>query len=102
MSSDPVTVGTRVQIGYRLLTASQRAPGLPADTAALSYEMRARGILLEPGRLGEPVSIRTPTGRRLTGTLIDAGPADTHSFGRPPQALVAAIESITALRAELE
>ena len=66
-----VASGTRVAVRQRLLEPHERAPSLPEDTADLPYEALVRGILLEP--------------------------ADAHTFGRPPAALVAVDEAISEL-----
>jgi hypothetical protein len=97
-----VSAGTRVQIRYTLLTATERAPGLPEDTRAVPYEIRANGILLADGHVGAQASLRTSAGRELRGTLDVVEPADEHTFGRPHPALLQAIAGIERLREELE
>jgi 2-amino-4-ketopentanoate thiolase alpha subunit len=84
----PIPAGTRVEIRARVLDPADRAPGLPPDTAALPYEMRARGTLVEPCAVGEEARILTAARRTLVGTLTVVEPADTHTFGRPHPALV--------------
>jgi 2-amino-4-ketopentanoate thiolase alpha subunit len=95
--TDHVAAGTRVQIRFTLLEPPERAPGLPADTAAVPYEGRVRGALVAPAAPGERATVRTATGRELSGTLEIVEPADLHTFGRPPRALVDAIEHIRPL-----
>lgn len=90
-----------MQIRFTLLDASERAPGLPEDTARVPYVGRVRGWLVSGGRLGEPAVVRTATGRELAGELEIVEPADTHGFGRPQPALVEAIEGIQRVRGEL-
>jgi 2-amino-4-ketopentanoate thiolase alpha subunit len=94
--------GTRVELRRTLLGAAERAPGIPPDTAGAPYEMRVRGRLAAPARLGEAATIVTPTGRRIEGVLDVVAPADDHSFGRPHPVLAAAAEEIAALREELD
>ncbi len=89
--------GTRVTVRQRLLEHHERAPSLPEDTAALPYEAIVRGILLEPADVGGEAAIRTASGRVLRGRLEEVEPADTHTFGRPSPALVAADEAISDL-----
>ena len=86
-----------MQIRFTLLEPSERAPGLPADTAAVPYAGRVRGTLVAPATLGEPATVRTAIGRELSGTLEVVEPADLHTFGRPPRALVDAADRIAAL-----
>lgn len=91
-----VTAGSRVQIGYTLLKPEERAPGLPADTAQVPYDVKVRGILQRPAAIGDRVTVTTATGRQLAGVLTVVDPADTHTFGRPVAALVQTMESIAA------
>jgi hypothetical protein len=96
-----VSTGTRVEIVHRLLEPSERAPGLPSDTAAVPYEVRVRGMLIRDGRPGEQVEVETAAGRVLAGRLETVEPGDWHSFGRPVGALSVAIAAIDELRREL-
>ena len=86
-----------MQIRFTLLEPSRRAPGLPDDTAGVPYEGRVRGTLVAPAALGERATVRTATGRELSGALEVVEPADLHTFGRPPRALVEAVEHIRVL-----
>jgi hypothetical protein len=74
---------TWVQIETVVLTPEQRAPQVPADTAAVPLVMRAKGWLQAPAAIGEQVSVQTVIGRTLTGTLLHANPPNQHGFGRP-------------------
>lgn len=97
---DPASVGTRVQISFRVLEPGNRADSVPSDTAEVPYEVKVRGVLMEQAALGEQAHIITQAGRALVGRVDVIEPADTHSFGRPPRALVEAQESIRALLEE--
>ena len=77
-----VPEGTWVEVGRSVLEAGQRAPGLPADTAAVPLVLRVSGFLLEPATLGGPARIRTLIGREQAGTLLVVNPSYTHSFGQ--------------------
>ena len=94
----PVPAGTRVLIRWLVLEPADRAPGLPHDTARLPYQARARGVLLADAEAGGTAEIRTSAGRTLVGTIEEVSPADTHTFGAPPAALLNAIEAIHHLR----
>jgi 2-amino-4-ketopentanoate thiolase alpha subunit len=94
--------GTRVSIRVRVLAASERAPALSEDTSALPYELVVRGRLAGPAGLGEPATVRTAAGRVVHGILDEIEPADTHGFGRPPAALVAADAAISELAETLD
>lgn len=98
---DVIEAGTRVEIRARVLEPEERADGLPPDTARLPYELRARGLLVQPCLVGDQATIRTATGRLLRGSLESVEPADTHTFGRPPRALVEVVERIGCIRDEL-
>lgn len=95
---DVVEAGAHVEILWVVLEPERRAPALPPVTRSTPYVVRARGILLTNSAIGETASIRTQAGRTLEGKLEMARPADTHTFGRPPQALVNAIEAIQELK----
>jgi hypothetical protein len=73
--------GTWVEIEQVVLTAQQRAPGLPADTAATPLRMWVNGFLTHPAGVGEAATVRTIVGRTHTGTLRTISPGYTHSFG---------------------
>ena len=100
-TTKPIPAGTRVEIRARVLDPVDRAPGLPPDTAALPYEMRARGTLLAAGTVGEEASIVTAARRTLVGVLAQVEPADTHTFGRPHPALVEVAGRIGGMLEEL-
>lgn len=91
---DVVEAGAHVEIRWIALDPSRRAPTLPPETRATPYIVRARGILLNDATVGDLVTIRTQAGRTIEGELEAARPADTHTFGRPPEALVQTIEAI--------
>jgi len=93
--------GTRVRVRQRLLEPDERAPALPADTAALPYEAFIRGTLASPARVGGRATIRTATGRFVEGELDQVEPADTHSFGRPVPSLIATDAAISELVRDL-
>lgn len=95
--SETVPVGTRVQLRFVVLEPGERAASLPEDTAAVPYEARVRGRLVAAARVGEEGTIRTAVGRELTGELELVEPADLHTFGRPPAALVEAVAPLGAL-----
>ncbi|MBS1862568.1 MAG: hypothetical protein JSS68_12745 [Actinobacteria bacterium] len=98
---EPVPAGAQVQIVFTVLAPSERAEGLPPDTAALPYLARGRGALLAAARPGEEVEIETQAGRRISGTLELAEPADTHSFGAAPPQLVFTQRAIARLLDEV-
>lgn len=83
---------TWVEIRRIELAAGQRASQVPDDTQQVPLEMRVKGFLVEPARLGEQAVIVTAAGRRLRGVLAADNPAYTHGFGPP----IAELSSIGA------
>lgn len=88
--SEPIAAGTWVELHRIVLTSDERAAHLPEDTRQLPLEMRVKGFLLNAAAIGEVAQIRTVTGRQLHGTLAEANPAYSHTFG-PPIAELATI-----------
>ena len=75
--------GTWVEIHKIVLEKGERAPQVPDDTKQVPLEMKVKGFLVEDAIVGEEVTIITPAGRTLTGTLTEVNPAYTHQFGPP-------------------
>ena len=74
--------GDWVRIHSVVLNPDQRAPNLPAETRRVPLEMWVAGVLLqESAAIGEPVSVRTTTGRVVAGRLETVHPSHGHSFG---------------------
>lgn len=81
--TEQIPTGTWVEIHHILLPAGGRAPQVPEDTAGVALEMRVKGFLVAPSRLGKKAEIETVAGRRLTGTLSVVNPGYDHGFGAP-------------------
>lgn len=81
-ATEPVPAGTWVEIQQVILTTEQRAPGIPADTAATPLILRVNGFLTQPAAVGETATVTTIIGRTLTGTLSVVTPSYDHGFGR--------------------
>lgn len=84
-----VQPGTWVRIHQAILAPSERAPGLPPETACVPYECWIKGFLVEPAVAGGAAVIETPAGRRVTGRLVAALPGHDHTFGPPHPAMLA-------------
>ena len=78
-----VAAGSWVEIGAVMLGPGERAPQVPDDTRTVPLELRAKGFLAAPARVGERAEVLTAAGRRLAGTLVAANPAYRHGFGAP-------------------
>jgi hypothetical protein len=103
--TERVDTGTWVEIHRIVLAAGERAPQVPADTRAVSLEMRVKGFLAAPAALGEAASIVTAAGRSLSGTLSEVNPAYSHGFGAPvPElsAIGAEVRALLRARGQLE
>ena len=76
-----VARGTWVEIESIVLQPSERAPGLPEDTARTPYVLRLSGFLEEEGEVGREVSVKSLIGRTHSGVLRLVNPGYDHSFG---------------------
>jgi len=77
-----VKKGEWVRIHKNILEPSERAPQVPEDTKKVPLEMWDKGFLQADANLGDEVTIKTVTGRKETGTLIDVNPYYEHDFGK--------------------
>lgn len=74
--------GDWVRIYSVLMEAGNRAPGVPEDTAKVSYELWDKGFLVsEKADIGDIVEVETITGRTISGKLLETNPAYDHDFG---------------------
>jgi hypothetical protein len=80
---ETIAEGTWVEVHRTVLPAGERAPQVPEDTQAVPLEMRAKGWLAGPARVGDEAEVVTAAGRRLKGILTEGNPAYSHSFGPP-------------------
>lgn len=78
-----VPAGSWVEVRQVVLRAGARAPNVPADTAGVDFVARIRGFLQTDAPLEAEVTIRTLTGREVTGTLSDVNPRNPADFGDP-------------------
>ncbi len=95
--AEPIASGTWVEIHRVVLGAAERAPQVPDDTKAVPLEMFVKGFLVEPAMRGDEVTIVTPAGRHLRGTLTAVNPAYTHGFGAPIPELSTIGEEVRAI-----
>ena len=71
-----------VQIHIDVLKPEERAANIPEDTRHVPLEMWVKGHLTnESAELGDTVTVRTKTGREVTGTLCAVNPSFKHNFG---------------------
>ncbi|AKL95197.1 2-amino-4-ketopentanoate thiolase alpha subunit [Clostridium aceticum] len=77
-----ITKGSWVRIYDIVLEPSDRSGQLPEDTKKVPLEMWTKGFLLQDAMIGDKVEIRTITGRRTEGTLVEENPYYEHDFGK--------------------
>jgi hypothetical protein len=81
--------GEWVEVEYVLLEASERAAGIPDDTAAQPLRAWVKGFARGPAFIGDEVEVETMAGRVVRGHLSEIEPGYTHTFGTPPAEIVA-------------
>lgn len=81
--SEQIAKGTWVEIHNIVLRPDERSAHIPEDTRQIPLEMRVKGFLLEPARIGDGVKVETLTGRHVKGRLVEVNPPYRHSFGEP-------------------
>jgi 2-amino-4-ketopentanoate thiolase alpha subunit len=74
--------GTWVKIQLQVLDHTERAPQLPDDTKKVPFIMWTKGFLTEDAELNSVVTVKTLTGRNVTGTLMEIEPAYLHDYGK--------------------
>ncbi|MGE5486105.1 MAG: 2-amino-4-oxopentanoate thiolase subunit OrtA [Ignavibacteriales bacterium] len=80
---EPARKGDWVQIYGVVLKPEERAPQVPEDTRKVPLEMRLKGFIQHDAHVGEEATIKTLTGRLVSGRLVAVNPAYEHDFGRP-------------------
>ncbi len=98
--AEVIARGSWVEIHRIVLAAGARAPQVPSDTQQCPLELRVKGVLVDPARIGEQAEIVTAAGRRLYGTLVEVAPAYSHGFGRPIPELIGIGAEVRAILRE--
>lgn len=80
---DSVPAGSWVEVQRVVLTAGQRAPNVPDDTARVDLVARIRGFLLSDAPMGGEATVRTLAGRRVSGRVTAVNPRNPADFGNP-------------------
>ncbi|MGH2428585.1 MAG: 2-amino-4-oxopentanoate thiolase subunit OrtA [Candidatus Limnocylindria bacterium] len=86
---DRVPAGSWVEVQQIVLRAGERAPNIPADTAAVDFLARIRGFLLADASMDAEATIRTLAGRQVSGRLTAVNPRNSADFGNPIPELLA-------------
>jgi len=81
--------GDWVQIENTVLAVGERAPQVPAETAAVPMIMKTKGFLINAAaKLEDEVTVITLAERELSGKLIAIMPKYQHDFGMPQPELL--------------
>jgi hypothetical protein len=73
--------GDWVEVEWVLLEPSERAEGLPAETADKPLTVWVKGFARAEAARGDELTVETMTGRLVTGRLSDLEPGYFHTFG---------------------
>jgi 2-amino-4-ketopentanoate thiolase alpha subunit len=73
--------GDWVEVEWVLLEPSERAEGLPPETASKPLTVWVKGFARSEAALGDELTLETMTGRLVTGRLSDLEPGYFHTFG---------------------
>lgn len=65
-----------------VLTSQQRAPQVPDDTKEVPLEMWVKGFIQADANIGDMVEVKTITGRKVEGKLLEVNPYYTHDYGK--------------------
>ena len=75
--------GDWVEVEATLLDPADRSANLPPETAAKPLRMWVKGFALSEAALGEPLTVETMTGRRVSGALSAVNPGYFITYGDP-------------------
>ncbi|WP_299850876.1 2-amino-4-oxopentanoate thiolase subunit OrtA [uncultured Roseovarius sp.] len=73
--------GDWVRIHGIVIPSSERTEQVPEDTRATSLQMWVKGHLSADANIGDVVEVKTATGRKVSGELVEVNPAYTLNFG---------------------
>jgi len=73
--------GQWVQICDVVLNPGDRAAQVPEDTLAVPLKLWVKGYLEKDALLNTQCTVVTPTGRSVTGELVEIEPGYNHDFG---------------------
>jgi hypothetical protein len=91
-----IPAGTWAEVECVILRAGERAPGIPADTAAQPFAGRVRGFLVAEAEEGVVARVRTQADRVVTGSLHAVLPRNPPDFGSPSPELLSAAREVRA------
>ncbi|RDY28220.1 2-amino-4-ketopentanoate thiolase [Romboutsia weinsteinii] len=74
--------GDWVIVHTTVLKAEERAPQVPDDTKKVPLELWVKGFIQNDANIGDLVNIKTITGRKVSGNLLEVNPYYTHDYGK--------------------
>ncbi|WP_042357679.1 2-amino-4-oxopentanoate thiolase subunit OrtA [Bacillus rubiinfantis] len=77
-----VKEGSYVQIHKVELAPEDRTGKLPDDTRKVPLELWTKGFLQDDAKMNEEVTIKTITGRLVSGSLVAVNPPYEYGFGK--------------------
>lgn len=80
--------GDWVEVEVKLLDPADRSKNLPPETAEKPLMMWVKGFAQGEAAQGEPLTVETMTGRKVTGTLSAVSPGYYITYGEPIPELV--------------
>lgn len=94
--------GDWVQIEREILAVGERAPQAPADTQNTPLMMWVKGFLEQDScEIGQQGTIKTMTGRTVSGKLTALLPTYNHTFGEPQPELLGIANELRTLLQEV-
>ena len=78
---EKANIGDWVQIHQIVLKPEERAGNIPEDTKSVPLELWVKGFALNEAKIGEEIQIKTVTGRKISGNLLQVNPRYIHDFG---------------------
>lgn len=79
--ADACKEGQWVEVYSVVLKPEERSKDVPSDTKQVPFECWIKGWALSPATIGTKMSVKTPAGRVVKGTLTRINPGYTHTFG---------------------
>jgi len=79
--SEKCKLGDIVEIHQVILSAGERAAGVPEDTSKVPLEAWIKGKAMTEATVGEEVTIETFAGRVVRGVLTRVAPGYSHTYG---------------------
>ena len=73
--------GTYIEIEKTILTPEERTAQIPEDTKKVPFKLWVKGFALAEGDIGDTVSVKTITGRCVSGKVTCIAPHYRHSYG---------------------